>query len=341
MARGVSFGRYVIVKRLAVGAMSEVFLAEQAEAVGDERWVALKRLRPEALRDEAQAEAFLRESELLVQLSHPYLVRVRASGREDGLPWIALEYVHGITLEGLLEARRARGEAPLPWPAVARIAGHVCECLLHLGGLETMDGTPLGLVHRDIHPGNIMLSQSGCTRLLDFGIAHALGLSGHEAARQVHARLGYAAPEQLRALPTDERTDVYGLALTVYELLTETQPFARETAAEVAQAVASERPPRLSRFRRDVPGPLSSMIDAALAKSPSARPRLSELRATLESALLQHGEVVGLPELASLVAPELPGAGRLRWAHSAGAPASATSDSTQTLATRSRVNRPT
>ncbi|MGA9524612.1 MAG: serine/threonine-protein kinase, partial [Myxococcaceae bacterium] len=253
MARGVSFGRYVIVKRLAVGAMSEVFLAEQTDTAGDDRWVALKRMRPEALLDEAQAEAFLREAELLQQLSHPYLVRVRASGREEGLPYIALEYVHGITLEALLAARRRRGEAPLPWPAVARIAAHVCECLLYLGGLETLEGTPLGLVHRDIHPGNIMLSQSGCTRLLDFGIARASGRSPDAAPGRIHARLEYAAPEQLRGMATDERTDVHGLALTVYELLTGTQPFVRRTPAETAQAVASDRPPRLTRLRREVP----------------------------------------------------------------------------------------
>ncbi|WP_375754407.1 serine/threonine-protein kinase [Corallococcus exercitus] len=309
MPQGPSLDDFVLLKRLALGAMSEVFLAEVKGGVGPDRLVALKRMRPEVAGDDAWVRQFLDEAHLSTLLHHPALARLRAFGQQDGLLFLVFEYVHGLTLAQLLDARRAAGLGPLPWPHAVRIALTVAECLAYLHPLRGRDGQPLGLIHRDLHPGNVMLSDTGAVKLLDLGIARRVGRLTETQPGQVKARLEYAAPEQLRAEPLDALTDVHGLALTLHELLTGVPPLRRDTPAATMDAVLTDVP----RKPGGVPAGLQKAVTAALSKTPSKRPSLLELRTALDQSLRSGAPLVGQPELAELVAPFLPGAGRLPW----------------------------
>jgi eukaryotic-like serine/threonine-protein kinase len=313
MPQGSSLDDFVLLKRLALGAMSEVFLAEVRGVVGPDRLVALKRMRPEVAGDDAWTRQFLDEAHLSSLLHHPALARLKAYGQQDGLLFLAFEYVHGLTLTQLLDARREAGLGPLPWAHAVRIALGVAECLAYLHPLKGRDGQPLGLIHRDLHPGNVMVSDVGAVKLLDLGIARRAGRLSETQPGQVKARLEYAAPEQLRAEPLDARTDVHGLALTLHELLSGTQPLRRDTPAATMDAVLEEVPKGLGAVRPALPSSLQKTVTAALAKTAPKRPSLLELRTALEQSLRAGAPLVGMPELAELVAPYLPGAGRLPW----------------------------
>ncbi|MET0403854.1 MAG: serine/threonine-protein kinase [Cystobacter sp.] len=314
MRQGPSLDAFVLLKRLALGAMSEVFLAEVKGEVGPDRLVALKRMRPEVAGDEGWVRQFLDEAHLSTLLNHPYLARLRTFGQQDGLLFLVFEYVHGLTLAQLLEARRAAGQGPLPWAHAVRIASAVAECLSYLHGLRGQEGQALELVHRDLHPGNVMLADTGAVKLLDFGIARRSGRLTETQPGRVKARLEYATPEQLREAPLTGQTDVHGLALTLYELLSGVQPLRRDTPVRTMEAVLKEVPHGLSAVRPALPDALQRGVTAALAKEPTRRPSLRELRACFDQVLRSSAPgPVGLPELAELVTPWLPGSGRLAW----------------------------
>ncbi|MFP2912794.1 serine/threonine-protein kinase, partial [Pyxidicoccus sp. 3LFB2] len=303
MRRDANLDDFVLLKRLALGAMSEVFLAEVKDTVGPDRLVALKRMRPEAAGDEGDVLQFLDEAHLATLLNHPYLARLRTFGQKDGLRFLVFEYVHGLTLAQLLEARLTAGLGPLPWPPAARIALHVAEALGYLHALRSREGQPLGLVHRDLHPGNVMVADTGAVKLLDIGIAHRVGRLAETRPGTVKARLEYAAPEQLRQEPVTGRTDVHGLALTLFELLSGVQPLRRPHPARTLEAVLKEVPEGLEVLRPAVPEGLLRCVTAALSKEPARRPSLLELRTALDQALrTASAPVVGMPELAELVA---------------------------------------
>ncbi|MFP2932155.1 serine/threonine-protein kinase [Pyxidicoccus sp. 3LG] len=332
MWRNSSLDDFVLLKRLALGAMSEVFLAEVKGAQGPDRLVALKRMRPEVAGDQAWVRQFLDEAHLASLLNHPFLARLRTFGQHDGLLFLVFEYVHGLTLAQLLEARLTAGLGPLPWAPAARIASHVAEALAYLHALRSREGQPLELVHRDLHPGNVMVADTGAVKLLDVGIACRVGRLAETRPGTVKARLEYAAPEQLRQEPVDGRTDVHGLALTLFELLSGVQPQRRPHPARTLEAVLTEVPGGLEDLRPAVPEGLRRCVTAALAKEPARRPSLLELRTALDQALHTAGApLVGLPELAELVAPWLPGSGRLPWSSE---PAPSDAPTTRTITAR-------
>lgn len=158
-----------------------------------------------------------------------------------------------------------------------------------------------------------MIADTGAVKLLDFGIARRTGRLTETQPGRVKARLEYATPEQLREAPLNGQTDVHGLALTLYELLSGVQPLRRATPVQTMEAVMKEVPRGLGAVRPAVPETIQRSVTAALAKEPAQRPSLMELRTSLDQALRAGAPMVGLPELAELVAPWLPGSGRLPW----------------------------
>jgi serine/threonine-protein kinase len=221
-----------------------------------------------------------------------------------------MEYVHGVSLSGVLERARTALSAPLPWPVVVRIATYLCEVLEYAHGARALDGTPLRLVHRDVNPSNVLLTHSGALKLLDFGAARAASNTHHTPPGVVRAKLEYAAPEQYRGAPGDVRVDVYGVGITLYELLSGTMPLRQATARDTLQAVLSLPLPKPS--RTGLPRRLRAVVLAATAKAEADRPStMHELRAALERCLLEAREWVGMPELAALMEQLFPGAARL------------------------------
>ncbi|HWB73749.1 MAG TPA: serine/threonine-protein kinase [Nannocystaceae bacterium] len=207
-------GRYETLRRIACGAMSELWLARMSGIEGFTKLVVLKWMRDD-VDDREQAERmFVREAKIAARLDHPDIVHTLDLGLAQGRHFVAMEYVHGETVAQLL----ARGGA-LPEACALRIAIEVLAALAHAHGRTEEDGTPLGIVHRDVSPSNIIVTHEGHVVLVDFGIARANAWEDLTYTGEVKGKLAYAAPEQARGDDVDARADLWATAATLVDLL--------------------------------------------------------------------------------------------------------------------------
>jgi serine/threonine protein kinase len=251
---GTRVGPYLLEGMLGEGSMGIVFRASR----DDGTVVALKVLRPELSGDEAYRRRFEREGRIASTLTHPHLVEVVDTGESDGWTYLASRFVPGESL-----AERLAREGPLPVDEVVRLAGQVGTALDTLHASE--------LVHRDVKPSNVMLSESGA-ELTDFGVARGVADSVLTAPGRVVGTVDYLAPEVIRGEPAEPPADVYALGCLLYECVTGAPPFGTRPFAEAALAHVSEEPPDPSPARRDLPRQFWSALRHALAKAPADRP---------------------------------------------------------------------
>jgi serine/threonine-protein kinase len=292
-------GRYQILRHLAKGGMAEVFLARAEGPAGFSKDLVLKRILPERTRDRVFVEMFLNEARLAARLNHPHVVQIFELGEEGGTYHLAMEWVDSTHLRGLLKAARARGQT-LPLAAVLRIVSQAAEGLAYAHELRGDDGQPLGLVHRDVSPENILLSRQGAVKVADFGIAKAADSPHTTQVGMVKGKVRYMAPEHLRGEPLDARADLYSLGLVLFEALTGVKPF---SASDEGQLRESERrPPPLSQLRPEAPPELQRILDRALAPKREARyPSCRALQAELEQVLASRGAQMSAADLGRLV----------------------------------------
>ncbi|HEV8683599.1 MAG TPA: Stk1 family PASTA domain-containing Ser/Thr kinase [Actinomycetota bacterium] len=276
-------GRYEIDSVLGEGGMAKVFRGTD-KVLG--RTVAVKVLAPHFAKDQQFVARFRREAQAAAALNHPNVVSVYDTGSEDGIHWIVMEYVDGRTLKDVI---REEGRL-LPERAV-EIAQSVCMALA--------SAHEKGLVHRDIKPGNIMLTPSGETKVMDFGIARAT--AGADTLTQTAAVLGtaaYLSPEQAQGKPVDARSDIYAVGCVLFEMLTAHPPFEGESPVAIAYKHVRETPTPPSRFNRDVPKELDAIVLKCLAKNPDNR-----YQTTREMAEDLHRLARGQPVTATPVLP--------------------------------------
>ncbi|HYI02155.1 serine/threonine-protein kinase, partial [Hyalangium sp.] len=210
-------GKYFLHERLGAGGMAEVFRATYSPEGGFEKQVAVKRVLPAYADDEEFLALFRREAELGSLLIHPNIVQVLDLGRHQDTVFLAMEYVQGLTLGGLLKRMPYR---QLPPAVVSYIGAEIASALAYMHGRVDSQGEPLGLVHRDLNPPNILLSRIGEVKLSDFGIARAANRFALTQAETVRGKAGYMAPEQVRGELLDRRADLFALGLTLHEALT-------------------------------------------------------------------------------------------------------------------------
>ncbi|WNG21057.1 serine/threonine-protein kinase [Cystobacter fuscus] len=249
-------GKYFLHERLGVGGMAEVFRATYSPEGGFEKQVAIKRVLPAYADNEEFLALFRREAELGSLLNHPNIVQVLDLGRHQGTVFLALEYVDGLPLSTLLQ--RVRRLTPA---AVAYIGAEMALALAYMHGRTGRRGEPLGLVHRDLNPPNILLSRIGEVKLSDFGVARAAKQLALTRAQTVRGKAGYMAPEQAHGLELDGRADLFALGLTLYEALTGQPALHGETDAELMIASTQQDVPPPSHL---VPG-ISPALDAIIA----------------------------------------------------------------------------
>ncbi|HJV03846.1 MAG TPA: protein kinase [Actinomycetota bacterium] len=252
--------RYELLRSLGGGGMSEVYLARD-RLLGRE--VAVKVIRPELATDEKSVARFRREARAAAALSHPGIVAIHDVGVHAGAPFIVMERVEGRTLTEIL-----REDGRVSPDRVAEIGAEVARAL--------SAAHAAGIIHRDVKPGNVMITPSGRAKVLDFGIAHATRWTPLTEARVVHGTAEYMAPEQIRGEGADPRSDQYALGAVLYELLAGQPPFHDETPLAIAYHHLEDTPPPIQSSRPDVPPGLAAVIARAMAKDRGHRYRSAE-----------------------------------------------------------------
>ncbi len=283
-------GRYRLMKLLSTGGMGEVFLARQEGPAGFAKTVVVKRVLRHLAKDQGFIDLFLNEAQLAAQLQHPNIAQVFGLEREGEAWFMAMEYVHGRSVRDVLDMARNRSRGLMVPPAVAaRLASQALQGLDYAHHLTDSRGRPLGILHRDVTPENLLVSFSGLVKLVDFGIARAMTGAVTRVGRP-KGKVGYMAPELTASgSRVDGRADLYGVGVVLYEMLRLTRP--ANVPSTTSDAVASERKP----YRRDpaVPAGLNDILVKAMAPAPKDRfASAGAMSDALESWLTAQGQTV-------------------------------------------------
>jgi serine/threonine protein kinase len=296
----MKFGQYELLERIAIGGMAEVYKGRVVGAEGFEKLVAIKRIQPDLIADERFVTMLLTEARIHSALSHRNIVQIHDLGiSEEGEYFIVLEYVEGYDLRAIMESITSDGEI-IPEALSLHIAAEVAQGLHFAHELLGPDRQPLGLIHRDVSPSNVLISFAGEVKLSDFGLAkrrHDRSVVG-----SLKGNLIYMSPEQARQAPLDRRTDVFSLGALLFELLTgkrlreitdEIKGWG-EVAAGVVRSARSARP--------DLPPSFEALLNQALAAEPGRRfPDAATFGAAIRQLLSQMNTPVGPADLQVLL----------------------------------------
>lgn len=256
--RAVINDRYEIGKRIGRGGMAEIF---QARDILLDRPVAIKVLFPEFATDPAFVERFRREAQAAANLNHPNIVGVYDWGKVNNTYYIAMEYVNGRTLADIL--KQSGTLTPM----------QVCDVMIEVAS-ALISAHQNGVIHRDIKPGNILVSTTGQVKVADFGIARALGSGVEQGLTQTGAVMGtatYFSPEQAQGASTDQRSDIYSLGVVMYEMLSGSAPFTGENAVAIAYKQVHEQAMPLNQRVATVPPEVAAIVAKCMQKSPDDR----------------------------------------------------------------------
>ncbi len=276
-----TFGRYQLIERIGIGGMAEVFRATQKGVAGFERTIAIKRILPQIAADPQVIAMFVEEAKLAVQLSHPNIAQVFDLGEVDGDFFIAMEHVDGHSVETLITRYVEQGRR-IPIAAVCHILAETAEALHHAHFAEDAAGRPLGVIHRDVSPQNILLSFNGEVKVIDFGLAKAANRLSQTKDGIVKGKLAYLSPEQAHGKPIDRRSDVFALGICAWEMLTGQRAFKRPDDRETILAVRAGRLERVAQHA-EVPAALDLVVMKALSKNRDKRWRTAlEMRESLD-----------------------------------------------------------
>ncbi len=293
-------GKYTLQRHIATGGMAKIWLAEQAGPGGFNKELVIKQILPHFADDAQFTTMFLDEARLAAQLSHPKIAQIYELGEIDAQYFIAMEYIPGIDLDVLLQKSNDRDE-PIPVTIVCKVMMDVLEALDYAHEFTDKNGRPFNLVHRDVSPQNVLISNDGIVKLCDFGVAKAVANQTKTQPGAVKGKFAYMAPEQIQnSQAIDRRADIFAAGIMFYELLTGTKPYGDELAAVNNIIAGTHEDPRS--IRSDVPDELVAIIEKALQKSPDARyPDAHSMLRDIESFLREGGAYVGDRELSRYV----------------------------------------
>jgi eukaryotic-like serine/threonine-protein kinase len=261
-------GRYRLLMELGHGGMAHVYLALVTGLAGFSKLVVLKVMRDELREHPASLNMFLGEARLAARMNHPNVVQTSEVGEDGGRYFICMEYLEGQTLSRLLKKTI---DGSLPLAARLEIMCQMLEGLSYLHAFSDLDGTPLGLVHRDISPNNIFVTFDGGVKVLDFGVAKAAGISHVTEAGTFKGKLGYAAPEQIVGR-SDQRSDVFASGVLLWEILTYRRLTQDRTQTEIVQGrIAGAESELMLQRGSDVPPELMEICAKAASKAPEDR----------------------------------------------------------------------
>ena len=266
-----SIGRYQIVDRLAVGGMAELFKATLMGDHGFEKLVAIKKILPHLATDRSFVEMFIDEARITAQLDHRHIVQVFELGNDADTPYIAMQFVDGLDVLALLR-ECARAQIRLPADLCALIARDVLDALDYAHNAVATDGRPLGIIHRDISPGNVLLSWRGDVKLTDFGIARAAERRHKTEAGTLKGKYGYMSPEQVSgSTEIDARSDLFSVGILLAEMVMARRLFTSTNDLDILLMVRDARLDRLHKYASEFPIELRVLTVRALQRRPEDR----------------------------------------------------------------------
>lgn len=283
--------------------MGEVYRAKMETLGGAEKMVALKVVRKDLAENDEFASLFIHEARLAMGLSHANIVQSFDAGRIDNQLFLAMEYVSGFHLGDLLEASERHLGQPIPHRHLIYVAVEVLKGLDYAHRRVDTEDRSLGIVHRDVSPGNILISREGEVKVVDFGIAKSALRSRKTTAGRVKGKLPYIAPEQLRESGVDRRTDLYSLGAVMYEALTGHWLVDPNDTEKAIQDVLQGRFARPREIIREIPEALEAIVLRALSTEPGGRyPTAPAMRQELERYALTEGYLLSSADLADFLA---------------------------------------
>jgi serine/threonine protein kinase len=299
--RAIPFGNYYLLERLAVGGMAEVYLAKCFGVAGFERLVALKRILPTIAEDDEFIAMFIDEAKIAGQLNHANVAQIFDLGKINQSYFIAMEYISGHDLRALWDRVRHDGEG-IPIELACYATKKICEGLDYAHRRRDNRGRPLGIIHRDVSPQNVLLSYDGDVKVIDFGIAKAANRMVRTQTGILKGKFAYMAPEQARGEPTDHRSDVFAIGVILYELLTGERAFKAESDFALLEKVRKVDlvPPR--KLQPDVPRELERIVYKAMSREAGDRYAWASVMASdLDRFMTNHGLTYNKEELAAYV----------------------------------------
>jgi TonB family protein len=293
-----AFGRYQLLEKIGAGGMAEVYKARMRGEHGFEKIVAIKRIVPNMAMNAEFVTMFVDEAKLAAQLNHNNITHIYDLGKVDAWHYIAMEYVEGKDLRTLLKVGKERG-FPLPSELALFIAAKIANALDYAHRRPAPDGSELNLVHRDVSPQNILISDEGDIKLCDFGIAKAASKVSTTMSGALKGKLQYMSPEQAWGKRLDRRSDIFSLGSVLYEMLTGAPLFEGDTDMSVLESVREgEVLPPTSRGV-EVPKRVDQIVLKALAKNPQERyQNASEFEKDLHAVLYTYQPSPGPADLA-------------------------------------------
>ena len=293
---GRQVGRYGVVRHLASGGMAELYIARQESVGGFEKPVVLKILQPRYAQNPRVVSMFLDEARLAAKLNHPAIVHVYDVAEDEGLKYIAMEYIHGETIADIV-TRGLGADKYLPLEHAIHIVRQAAAGLAYAHERRDPDGRVTRIVHRDVSPTNILVSYEGQTKIVDFGIARAQDELREEAGI-LPGKASYMSPEQVRGTGIDHRADIFALGIILYEL-TLCQRLFRGPAEAVMKRIVNDRIRPPTAIKRDYPPALELIVMRALEKRPQDRYQSADqMRGDLEEFLDDSGLRTGTRRMA-------------------------------------------
>jgi serine/threonine-protein kinase len=293
--------RYRILQKIDAGGMAEIYRGVIVSIEGFEKPVAIKRVLPSLSQNQKFVTMFLDEARLSMQLTHANIVQIFDIGKADDTYFIAMEMVDGSNLRRVMQRSLDRGQ-PFPVETACYLAMEIAKALAYAHEKTDANNTPLGIVHRDVSPPNVLISHNGEVKLTDFGLARAASNLAVTDAGVVKGKFSYLSPEVADSKPVDARADIYSVGIILWELLCGRRLFVGKNDLDTVELVRAGVVPKPSTLRPEIEGELDRIVMRSLAKNPKRRYQSArELEQELAAYLFKHNKRVTSADLASFV----------------------------------------
>ena len=267
---GIKFGQYVLIEKIATGGMAEVWKARMRGVEGFQKIVAIKKILPHLSDNQDFIEMFVDEAKLAAQLNHNNIIHIYDLGKIQSSYYIAMEYIDGYDLKTILRRGEERGH-PMTIELALFIASKLASALDYAHRRKDYNEKEMGLVHRDVSPQNVLVSQEGDIKLCDFGIAKAASKASHTQAGALKGKLQYMSPEQAWGRAIDRRSDIFALATVLFEMLTNRKLFTGDNELSILEQVREARVQPPSLYNDEITPEIDKVVLKALQKDPANR----------------------------------------------------------------------